>query len=83
MRWSHARRIAELEKAKKTAMLNEDFERCAAIRDQINTVRTCCHVCATDPPCASLGRDDITSSQRNGWFQAPPLVATLTARMFA
>lgn len=62
MSCSDARRIAELEKAKKTAMLNEDFERCAAIRDQINMVRPCCHTCTTDPPCASLGCDDFNRS---------------------
>lgn len=35
----YARRIAELERKKKAAMMEEDFERCASIRDQITTVR--------------------------------------------
>ena len=33
-------RIAALENAKKEAMMNDEFERCASIRDEINAVKT-------------------------------------------
>jgi len=35
------RRIAALEREKKLAMQNDEFERCAEIRDEIQTVRCC------------------------------------------
>ena len=41
IRWRAAHRIAVLEREKRVAMQNDEFERCAEIRDEIQTVRCC------------------------------------------